>query len=284
MLLVFGVVPCLTFDIPGCFELNSVHLRMLPLMSVPLVTKDHGLEYWTKLATSFGWFSSEWGWQVLLALILWRLRIIGYDEVMAYVDNVYFLLPISVPTGHSRRLQRFFRRLNVPLHEFQNGTKIKCLGWIFNFSDPSAPIMICPMDKWVSLMEHLRAVVGCTILSLRSVHRTVGTMIWLCAGFTIGDSSVAALVKVRSDGVFDQRRKERRLGRPVPPSAIDCKVGPRAREAIRFWARLFASWDRQCPLTMGFGPCSSWSFLGRVDAATIKNHGGGGFIFDPLKR
>lgn len=88
----------------------------------------------------------------------------------------------------------------------------------------------------------------------------------------------------RSAGAFDQRRKERRLGRLVPPSAIDCKVGPRALEAIRFWAVFFASWDRQCPLTMDVGPCSSWSFLGRVDAATLKNHGGGGFIFDPLKK
>ena len=35
---------------------------------------------------------------------------------------------------------------------------------------------------------------------------------------------------------------------------------------------------------MDFGPCSSWSFLGRVDAATRENHGGGGFIFDPKRK
>ena len=107
--------------------------------------------------------------------------------------------------------------------------------------------MICPVDKWTSLVEHLRAINGCSVLSLRSVHRTVGIMIWLCSGFTIGRSSVAALVRVRSAGVFDQRRRERRLGRSVPPSAVDCVIDARAGEAIRFWSVFFSSWDRRCP-------------------------------------
>ena len=281
MFLLFKCVFCIAFDIPGCFELNRVHPTMLPLMAIPLRTQEHGLEYWLKLATSFGWSPSEWGWQVLLALILWRLRLIGYADVMAYVDNFYFLLPLASPTGHALRLQRFFRRMNVPLHEFQFGSVIRCLGWVFNFSDPSAPIMICPKDKWVSLMAHLDAIVGCKWLSLRQIHRATGIMMWLCAAFTIGRPSVAALVKIRTQGVGAQRARERRLRRPVPASTVKCEVDTRAAEAIRFWHKFFGSWDRICPVVLGFGPCATWQFLGRFDAATVDGHGGGGFIFSP---
>ena len=92
LLLIFGIVSALAFDVPGAFELNGVSARLLPLMQIPLSTEEFGLEYWLKLATSFGWKPSEWGWQAWLALVLWRLRLIDYGQMMAYVDNFYLLL------------------------------------------------------------------------------------------------------------------------------------------------------------------------------------------------
>jgi hypothetical protein len=54
-----------------------------------------------------------------------------------------------------------------------------------------------------------------------------------------------------------------------------------------FWAARFASWNRICPVVMGFGPCSRAQTRGWVDACTWRSHlpdgqrgGCGGVFFD----
>lgn len=285
LLLIFGIVSALAFDVPGAFELNGVCARLLPLMQIPLSTEEYGQEYWLKLATSFGWKPSEWGWQAWLALVLWRLRLISYDQTMAYVDNFYLLLGGEVSLSrHTTRLALFFNRINCPLHEWQFGTKLKVLGWIFDFSNPLDPLMICPLDKWVALCALLKEVVGKPILSLKTVHRLAGVMIWLSSGFSMGTAAVISVVAIRTAGVATQAKMAKKKGLPsVPTSTVKCAISDAAADAISFWHDFFPAWNRECPAILGFGPCASFQLLGRVDAATIEEdpHGCGGFIFDP---
>ena len=259
--------------------------RLLPLMQIPLFTEEFGLEYWVKLATSFGWKPSEWGWQAWLALVLWRLRLIGYAEMMAYVDNFYLLLGGDVNLSrHTTRLALFFDRMNCPLHEWQFGSRLKVLGWIFDFSDPRRPLMVCPMDKWVALCLLLKQVVGKPILSLKIVHRLAGVMIWLSSGFSMGTAAVISVVAVRTAGVATQIKMAKKRGvSTIPSSAVKCVITDAAADSIAFWHEFFPAWDRKCPAILGFGPCASFQLLGRVDAATTAEppHGCGGFIFDP---
>jgi len=279
-LLHFQFLSMLAFDIPGCFELNHVHRRLLPLMVVSLLSTTHGREYWVKLATSFGWSPSEWGWQALLALILWRLRKRGYDETMAYVDNFYQLLTDAATADrHKFRLLSLFKAWNIPLHEIQSGQIFSCLGWIFDFSDASSPLMTCPLDKFTAMCKDLARWHPRRRLSLKEVQRAVGIMQWLSHDFSIGRADVASLIHLRTQAERLQREATRKSGHPIRSSSILVEVTPRAAASLSMWQEFFPSWDRHCPLLLGFGPCASWHCLGRVDAST--EDGAGGFIFDP---
>ena len=68
--------------------------------------------------------------------------------------------------------------------------------------------MICPLDKWVALCALLKEVVGKPILSLKTVHRLAGVMIWLSSGFSMGTAAVISVVAVRTAGVATQAKEE----------------------------------------------------------------------------
>ena len=59
-------------------------------MVLSMVTPKFGLEYWVVLCTPFGWRPAEWGWQAVVMLVMWRLRKLGFRNVICYVDNFYF--------------------------------------------------------------------------------------------------------------------------------------------------------------------------------------------------
>ena len=65
-------------DIPACFRLMRLHESLLPLFLYRVVTEEHGTEFFGDLCCPFGWIASEWGWQCLLALILWRFHLAVY--------------------------------------------------------------------------------------------------------------------------------------------------------------------------------------------------------------
>jgi hypothetical protein len=80
-----------TADIPSCFRLNHLCAVLLSLFVYKVVTVAFGVEWFVDLATPFGWSPAEWGWQCMLALIMWAFRKKGLGDMVSYVDN--FFLP-----------------------------------------------------------------------------------------------------------------------------------------------------------------------------------------------
>ena len=275
LLLVFGVVYGLAADVPNCFENNHVNPRLLPLMMCIV-----GGACWVKTCTSFGWSPSEWGWQGHLAIILWKLRLIDYSQMMAYCDNFYALFSaVDDVHGHERVLARFFESMNVPLHEWQRGTIIKCLGWIFDFSDPKDPVMICPEGRFGVMCALILSWVSRKMLSLHEVEKAVGILMFLASAFTIGRADLVHLVAMRTAGQAAHRKAEAKARRSLSRKSIACAVLPAAAGTFRFWNEFFPLWDRRAPVFLDFGPTAHFQCLIRIDAST--DFGCGGFLFIP---
>jgi hypothetical protein len=114
-----------TADIPSCFRLNHLCAVLLSLFVYKVVTVAFGVEWFVDLATPFGWSPAEWGWQCMLALIMWAFRKQGLDDMVSYVDNFFYLMH---PKGQQRdmkatfaAIEAVFTLLNIPLHEQMHG-------------------------------------------------------------------------------------------------------------------------------------------------------------------
>jgi len=176
-----------------------------------------GSEFWVKICTSFGWSPSEWGWQVLLAIILWKLRLSGYPNMMAYVDNLYCLFGGDIPLGpHMKRLKSFMSKMNIPPHEWHVGKVIKFLGWTFDFSKSTAPFMECPPERFATYRALIASLQNRKVLTLKEVEKAVGMLTFIVAGFSIGRADIAHLVYIRTAGVRAHRKAQARARRFVP--------------------------------------------------------------------
>ena len=67
-------------DVPDCFRGQSVLASLFSLFVYIITTAEHGREFFVDLATPFGWSPSEWGWQMILAILMWCLRKWGSSE------------------------------------------------------------------------------------------------------------------------------------------------------------------------------------------------------------
>lgn len=140
-------------DIPSCFRHQSMCARLLPLMVYELRSSAHGHEYFVDLCNPFGWTPSEWGWQMLLAALLWYLRRHGCPDVLAYEDNFFHFVPPSEDfDARCTSLDKLMDDAGVPLHERVMGTSFKGLGWIWHIDTLQ---MECPRDKFEALCSLL---------------------------------------------------------------------------------------------------------------------------------
>lgn len=256
-----------TADKPSCFRWNCIATRLLPLFVYMLETKEHGVEWVVDLCNPFGCTFAEWGNQMVLAVERWNFVKHGLHDLDTYVDNYFHFVPPGDDfEARCEAIEALFRALGIPLHERMLGQIFKGLGWMW---DIHAMEMVCPEDKFNALCSLLAVWAAATVLSLADVHRAVGFMLWLSAGFRVGRGELAHLTVMRTKGDAVHRRTGRR------PCDVMIAVSPGARVCLSFWHRFFPTWSRRTPIQQHFGPTASWEVLARVDAST--DWGCGGF-------
>lgn len=262
-----------TADIPACFRRQAVLAKNMHLLVYFLRTDEFGDEYFCDLATPFGWVPSEYGWQAILAVLMWHFRQLGHGDMLAYVDNFFKIVPrceVAEFEAVCANLERAFEEGGIALHERMIGTTFKGLGWVW---DLVAWVMICPEKKFASIFSLVCEWAGRVVMSLLELQSCVGLLQWLSAGFPSGKADVAFLIHLRTRG----ERQQRNQGRS--PQHIEVKVSKQAGESLRFWAAFLKSWDRRCPIFEGFSPHATWQALGRADACT--DWGCGGVLLCP---
>jgi len=257
-------------DVPNCFRQQRNIRDQLFLFVYHLTVPGGPLEWFVDLCNPFGSRPSEFSWQAILNIIMWEARRLGFWELLGYVDNLFRIYGYG-EASDSTGITAMLSSVGLPLHEVQEGTSFYGLGWSW---DLAGMLMVCPEDKHAFFSSFLNGLSSRVPLklSLSEVRKVVGLMNWLSAAFEIGKADVASLIGVRTGLEAVAVRKSLR---PDDVSAV--LTGP-AAESLLFWARVFPSWDRSCPIVGGFGPTRSWELLGRCDAST--DWGAGGFLFD----
>jgi hypothetical protein len=262
-----------TADIPNCFRLNHLNAALLSLFVYKVITSEYGTEWFVDLATPFGWAPAEWGWQCMLALILWAFHKAGLPEMIAYVDNFFYLMHPAAGGTHAKavfkRIDSVFTRLGIPLHERMNGKWFKGLGWMWDTSpDPGPPCMVCADDKHAHMLRKLPEWAAAKALPYHEleVESIIGFLQWISAGFPAGLPHLAYLRVCLS-----QHQGGAGSSRPV-------RLTKQAREAMAFWSRFFPEWDKRCPVFLDFGPMVGAEVLWRFDAST--DWGMGAFMWE----
>lgn len=261
---------CYTADIPDCFRRNRILEKLLPLFVYKVESQEFGTEFFGELSTPFGWAPSEWGWQVILALVLWHFLKSGLPCMRAFVDNFFYVVPSGIEFAPQvARAEAVFAELGIALHEKGNPKLFKGLGWWW---DLERMLMICPEDKFAAYTRLLTMWSSQTLLSLQALRTAVGVLSWVSAGFPIGKPHVAHLVHLRTKGEQIMSRTG------SPPASVMVRVSEEAKFTLRFWKVNLSLWDRSCPITRRFGPVASAQAMGRADAST--QFGCGGLYFD----
>ena len=254
-------------DIPKCFRGQRNLKKLLPLF-VYILESPRGREFFVDLCNAFGWTPSEYSWQCILAVLMWRFRREGLTQLLAYVDNFFRVFAADEdPSTEISSILSVLEDAGISLHEVQEGTSFKGLGWLW---DLQSMTMICPEDKHRFFSRLLRewSVRVPLRLSLSEVRSMVGFMVWMTAAFQAGAGCVADLVSVRTALEASAKRL-----RKDEDSAFATLKGA-SKEAIMFWADWFPVWDREAPIMLGFTSSSTWEILGQSDASTEWGYGG----------
>lgn len=259
-------------DIPKCFRRQRNLRKLLPLFVYIVETTRRGPEFFVDLCNPFGWAPSEYGWQCILAVLMWRFRLDGVTELLAYVDNFFRVYgPHDDWRGETAKIMRRLSEAGIELHEVQEGSEFKGLGWIWDMEEMT---MRCLPEKQKVFADLLagwssRSPLRMTLAEVRSA---VGFMVWLSAAFHMGGAGVAALVALRTKLEGVAKRKS------LSPESVDAVLSTEEAETLLFWASKFPDWSGKAPVTLGFSPVSTWQVLGQSDACT--EWGCGGVFFD----
>ena len=259
-----------TADIPSCFRLNHLHPSLLSLFVYFVSTAEHGPEWFVDLATPFGWSPAEWGWQCVLALILWAFRCRGLAGMFAFVDNFFYLFHPAAggaeanPVALYARISEVFDDLDIPLHEEMIGTSFKGMGWMWDLSPSDGPpLMVCAQDKYDHLCRQLRVWSAAAELPFEQVESIIGFLVWIAAGFPVGRPHVGYLRGnlINHRTAYKPSRDEKECDQLV-------LLGRESREALSFWHRFFPLWDKKCAVFLDFGPMAGPEVVWRYDAST----------------
>lgn len=253
-------------DIPSCFRRQVNAKELLPLFVYRILTEKFGEEFVVDLCNPFGWSPAEWGWQCILAIVMWHARACGFPDLMAFVDNFFKLVaPDEKFEEVCVKLEALFKELGIELHERMMGTTFKGLGWFF---DLEAAVMICDEGKFNVISSYLESMATAKKLSLLTLERAVGIMSFICDGFPVGKADLASLISLRTRGeqVLAKRGGDK--------AKVMVDVSERARASITFWSTEFASWDKRCAIVADFGPASGEQVTTAVDASSDWGCGG----------
>lgn len=292
-------------DIPKAFRAVKLNPKLAHLFVYNVITEAFGSEFFCDLADPFGWIASEWGWQCCLAMMEWIFYKSGVRNWLAFVDNLFFFhLPLVDDREPSVTMSRCPSRLPSSPSPLQEGVVIDSiidamglgrheqeydtpvfsgLGWDWSWIHQGEwpCVMICQEDKYNFYLVLFRKWSTATKMSVKELEQAVGIMSWLIAGFPCGAANITAIAVLKSKG----KRICQRFGQN--PHFVSLDIDGEIQACFAFWAARFASWDRICPVVMGFGPCSRAQARGWVDACTWRPHlpagqrgGCGGVFFD----
>jgi len=118
--------------VPAAIKINALNKAIRKLFMHKTSTEAHGTEFWIAAVNPFGWTPSEWGWQCILAILLWEFRRRNFYGLLAYVDNFFLIRPASSASDSITRLSKIFeeivRSTGLDLHEKQAGTHFMVWG------------------------------------------------------------------------------------------------------------------------------------------------------------
>ena len=123
-------------------------------------------------------------------------------------------------------------------------------------------------------MELAHRWVASPLLSIETLERLLGLVVFLSAGFKVAQPDVAYLFS------FLGRKKQQAAAAHTPRAEDQVVKPPRVQAILELWKERLKSWNRKCVIVASFSPVAQHDRLGFVDAATLKDHGWGAVFID----
>ena len=178
----------LTFDIRAAYNTLTIAPEDLWAFVIHIKTLEHGDEYFTDLVQPFGTLDAEQSWQLFAAIFMWLLRFSREHALFRiafhYVDNIHIIIPRDMLKPNramaqaqaSSLLKHFLSDLNIPYHEWEEGTTFPSLGFVWNSSPPSIALKEGKHALGLALLLHLQN--PATILDADLLDKTLGLFSW----------------------------------------------------------------------------------------------------------
>lgn len=259
-------------DIKSCFRGNRNNPLLNPLFVYRVITEKFGVEFFIELCNCFGWRASEWGWSCCLALIEFLCFKAGVRHQYAWVDNFwqFHTSEGDAAAKEARLAEDVFAKINRPLHEQETAVRrFKAQGLIFDLDHPrfGGQVAICPDDKYVAFVGYMEAWSDAASLSVKDLEVAGGVLIWASTVFPMLAVYVGPILRLKTAG--------KAICKKLKKSTEDTMMSldDPMHECFRTCRDCFKSWDKVCPLVMGFGPCAGPQVRGWVDACTGSDDG-----------
>jgi hypothetical protein len=240
------------------------------MIDLHLCCYELGGEWFVDIYHPFGSIVSEWSYDCIGEVLSWALSCLMIASVLSpvlrYVDNSFFIASRDDPTADDRwrRCCTLLADTGMDLHEEQDidDGVLLALGWEWRDA-----FFSCPLDKYHVQLRVItewrgRAAAGQSF-SAHEIERLIGLLQWVCTAASVLRPLVGS---IRS--VLNCSRGRRRESLLLPAESV---------AAVELLYLFYISWNRDCPISMGFTPVSSWQSLVRTDASTL--FGAGGFVF-----
>ena len=253
-------------DVPKAFRRQPAPTSWLPF----LVYVVRELIY-VDLCHPFGLRASEYSWQAILAVLMWRLHHTldpsrDGPPPLAMVDNFYVVhRSESGARAVLGKIQAMCSSVGLPLHEVHVGRSMTSLGWLFDTSAMTMSVTPAKLAIIKSLLTDWkdRAERGGDF-SVRELRKVCGLLLFLADGCEPSRPYLAALIAERN-------RCESSSGHSVV-------LRPAAVASVAATHALFVNWRGSAPVVESFSPRSFAQVLGYVDASKL--HGCGGIMLD----
>ena len=194
---------CRAYDVPACYRNQSWAEEFWPLFVYELLG-----EFWVDVRHGFGLKASEWAWQCILAILLWRMRSLHGWAPNAIVDNVFCIGPEHEANAMADSFVAQCAMVGVPLHEPQRGKVFNAVGWDWDVSG-EFHIMSCPLKKYTVYVALTAKWASLPTFSLRQVKKMLGLLVFLSAGFRVAEPDIIvmfAFLKKAEHVVIRERR------------------------------------------------------------------------------
>ena len=254
---------CRAYDVPACYRNQAWAKKHWPLFMYRLLGK-----FWVDMHHGFGSTASEWSWQCVLAVLMWRARCTQGWAPICIVDNIFCIGPKARVVKMADAFVADCEEVGLPLHEPQEGKQFNAVGWDWDVAG-EVHFMSCPVAKYMTYARLASEWAGETAFSVKTLERILGLMVFLSAGFRVAEMDItfmySRLTEAKSIAAKDGHGEDHQWYHP----------SERMKFILTFWDRTLTAWDRRCVIVGAFSPVSQHSVLGHLDAATRVGHGWG---------